>query len=101
MRSEIQKLREDRFTFLFDVGERPVIEAGYGTERYKAVVLSVYARFTPEGELLSVNPRAKKIKKDGTPSQASATVHWEYHDLDEQARQWRSEALAAQEGDRG
>lgn len=93
---EIERIREDRYTWKFDGNDGPEVVLGYAPKTYAARITSIYARFAPEGELLSVKVYAKKLKKDGTLSTVRAWVPyaWEKDNgWEEKVRQWRAQSL--------
>lgn len=86
----IEYVREDHYTFVWkDNG--PDIMAGY-PPRQPARVSRLFARFTPEGELLSVRVVARRLKKDGSLYQQRAYISGEEErKLHKLVREWRRE----------
>lgn len=76
---EISRVREDRYRWTFG-GDGPCVSAGYEHNRYMARITDIYARFTPEGECLSVKVTGKRIKKDGSVGMVSASFPWRWEE---------------------
>lgn len=87
---DIQYIREDVFTFKWD-GDGPMATDYQGKP---CRVVSIVARFNPDGEFTRVNAvrvNAKKVKKDGALSQVGAHV-WKWDE--DEVKRLRAAALA-------
>ncbi len=76
--------------FVWRDGSGPEVMGGYSTKRYPVRLTSLYARFTPDGELIAVSVGCKKIRKDGTTSQITGHIPYsdtQFHDL---LKAWRA-----------
>lgn len=90
-----QSVREERVTFEWRGGDGPefTMVHGYGKQKgdeFPVRLTSVYARYSPEGELLSAKATAKRVKKDGTLGMNTAYLPytWERENLTQPLNEW-------------
>lgn len=94
---EVETVREDRYTFRWSWQNAPrfTFTRPYGKRRgepFEVSMESLFCRFTPEGDILSMRASGHEVKKDGQPSSRRAYFPWDWEreNLADDVRAWRS-----------